>query len=56
MTSGTGLRMILIGLDGSPEGEAAVQLSLRWARRLAPGWWASVSSMSPPSAGRNRSR
>ena len=32
MTSRTGLRTILIGLDGSPEGEAAVQLSLRWAK------------------------
>jgi nucleotide-binding universal stress UspA family protein len=29
---GTGVRTILVGLDGSPEGEAAVDLSLRWAR------------------------
>jgi nucleotide-binding universal stress UspA family protein len=27
-----GLRTILVGLDGSPEGRMAVQLSLRWAR------------------------
>lgn len=32
MMSGTGLRTILVGLDGSPEGEAAVELSLRWAK------------------------
>jgi nucleotide-binding universal stress UspA family protein len=29
----TGVRTILVGLDGSPEGEAAVDLSLRWARQ-----------------------
>ncbi len=28
-----GVRTILVGLDGSPEGESAVDLSLRWARQ-----------------------
>jgi nucleotide-binding universal stress UspA family protein len=28
----TGVRTILLGLDGSPEGEAAIELGLRWAR------------------------
>jgi nucleotide-binding universal stress UspA family protein len=32
ITNGRGLRTILVGLDGSPEGAAAVDLSLRWAR------------------------
>lgn len=30
--SAAGLRTILVGLDGSPEGSPAVELSLRWAR------------------------
>ncbi len=36
-TGSTGVRTILVGLDGSPEGEAAVDLALRWARETGAG-------------------
>jgi hypothetical protein len=30
----TGVQTVLVGLDGSPEADAAVELSLRWARAI----------------------